>query len=75
MSGQVFKGKVKPKHCLVWTWFNTAFVPLQQEFTHHNLDHSKSLSAGSLTPCMYHIWTQVFKVGPSHTTPPESVPH
>lgn len=54
----VFKGKVNQKSALVWTWLSTLFTPTQQTLLVKDLDHSKSLSAGSLTPWMYVIWTR-----------------
>ena len=59
---QIFKGEAKQKHSLAWTWFNTAFVPTRQTLSVTDLDHSKSLSAGSLSPCMYTVWTKWLKV-------------
>lgn len=59
---QVFKGKATKKHRLVWTWFNTAYVPLEQDLYFKDLDHSRSLSAGSLSSSMFTVWTKVLKV-------------
>ena len=59
---QVFKGQAKQKASLAWTWLSTLFTPTQQTLSVKDLDHSKSLSAGSLTPWMYVIWTRWLKV-------------
>jgi len=59
---QIFKSEATHKHSLAWTWFSTIFAPTQQTLAVKDLDHSKSLSAGSLTPCMYRVWTKWLKV-------------
>lgn len=59
---QVFKSEATFKHSLAWTWFNTSFAPTEQTLSVKDLDHSKSLSAGSLSPCMYTFWTRWLKV-------------
>ncbi len=59
---QIFKSEATHKHSLAWTWFSTIFAPTQQTLSVKDLDHSKSLSAGSLTPCMYRVWTKWLKV-------------
>lgn len=59
---QIFKSEATPKHSLAWTWFSTIFAPTQQTLSVKDLDHSKSLSAGSMTPCMYRVWTKWLKV-------------
>lgn len=61
-SLQVFKSEATFKHSLAWTWFNTTFAPTEQTLSMKDLDHSKSLSAGSLSPCMYTFWTRWLKV-------------
>ncbi|KAL0033939.1 hypothetical protein WJX77_011740 [Trebouxia sp. C0004] len=62
---EIFKSEVTPKHLLAWTWFSTIFAPTQQTLSVKDLDHSKSLSAGSLTPCMYRVWTKWLKMARS----------
>lgn len=59
---QVFKGKVNQKASLAWTWLSTLYTPTKQTLLVKDLDHSKSLSAGSLSPWMYVIWTRWLRV-------------
>ena len=59
---QVFKGEAKQKSSLAWAWLSTLFTPTQQTLLVKDLDHSKSLSAGSMAPWMYVIWTRWLRV-------------
>ena len=59
---QAFKGKANQKASLAWTWLSTLYTPTQQTLSVKDLDHSESLSAGSLSPWMYVIWTRWLRV-------------
>lgn len=63
---EVFKAEARQKSSLAWTWLSTMFTPTQQTLSVKDLDHSKSLSAGSLTPCMYVLWTRWLRM--AHST-------
>ena len=59
---QIFKAVARKRSSLTWTWLSTMYTPMHQTLSVQNLDHSKSLSAGSLTPCMYQLWTKWLRV-------------
>lgn len=62
---EVFKAAARRKSSVAWTWLSTLFVPQQQTLSVTDLDHSKSLTAGSLSPWMYMVWTKWLRMARS----------